>query len=218
MSCRVIALLCLGAITPDCRQADKQHYNVSNAIINMIEKIIISGSGGHGIMLVGKVLAEAALREGRHVTWLPAYGAEVRGGAAYCMVIISDEPIGSPYIDKADTLIAMNEPSLNKFLKKLKPRGLLVINSSLVKIKTVNKKNILRFPFMDIAVALGNAKVANMVVLGAFDAAKKIVSIKNTLNVISDFAESYNRELFEINRKALLEGERLLRFNKNDQS
>ncbi|TBR17732.1 2-oxoacid:ferredoxin oxidoreductase subunit gamma [bacterium] len=177
----------------------------------MKEQIIISGSGGHGIMLAGKVLAEAALREGKHVTWLPAYGAEVRGGAAYCMVIISDEPIGSPYIDKADTLIAMNEPSLSKFSGKLKPKGLLIINSSLVKIKTANTNNILKFPFMDIALTLGNSKVANMVVLGAFIAKKKIVSIKNTLSVINDFAKSYNKELFEINRKALLEGEGLIK-------
>ncbi len=162
-------------------------------------------------MLAGKVLAEAALREGKHVTWLPAYGAEVRGGAAYCMVIISDEPIGSPYIDKADALIVMNEPSLSKFSQKLKPQGLLIINSSLVKIKTANTKNTLKFPFMDIALTLGNSKVANMVVLGAFIAKKKIVSIKNTLSVINDFAKSYNKELFEINRKALLEGEGLIK-------
>ncbi len=162
-------------------------------------------------MLAGKVLAEAALREGRHVTWLPAYGAEVRGGAAYCMVIISDEAIGSPYIDKADTLIAMNEPSLSKFSERLKPQGLLLLNSSLVKTETTKKVNTLSFPFMDIALTLGNTKVANMVVLGALIGKKKIVSIKNTLKVMKEFAKSYNKELFEINRKALLEGEKLIK-------
>jgi 2-oxoglutarate ferredoxin oxidoreductase subunit gamma len=79
------------------------------------EKIIIAGSGGQGIMLLGKVLAEAAMREKKNVTFLPAYGAEVRGGTAYCMVIISDEEIGSTYIEKADCLIAMNAPSLERF-------------------------------------------------------------------------------------------------------
>ena len=76
----------------------------------MVEKIIIAGSGGQGIMLLGKVTAQAGLRKGYHVSWFPTYGAEVRGGAAHCMVIISSDEIPSPYINKADTLIIMNEP------------------------------------------------------------------------------------------------------------
>ena len=78
----------------------------------MIEKIIFAGFGGQGIMAMGKVIALSAMREGKFVTWLPAYGAEVRGGTSYCMVIISDLPISSPFIEKADTLVILNDPSL----------------------------------------------------------------------------------------------------------
>jgi 2-oxoglutarate ferredoxin oxidoreductase subunit gamma len=98
----------------------------------MMEKIIIAGAGGQGIMLLGRVLAEAAMRENKYVTWLPSYGAEVRGGTAYCMVVISHKEIGSPYIEEADTLIIMNNPSLEKFKDRIKKQGLLILNSSLV--------------------------------------------------------------------------------------
>ena len=97
----------------------------------MTEKIIIAGSGGQGVMLLGKILAETAMQENKFVTWLPAYGAEVRGGTSHCMVIISDKEIGSPYVDKADTLIIMNQPSLERFKERRAPQGLLLINSSL---------------------------------------------------------------------------------------
>jgi 2-oxoglutarate ferredoxin oxidoreductase subunit gamma len=86
----------------------------------MVEKIIIAGAGGQGIMLMGRMLAEAAMREDKFVTWMPSYGAAVRGGTAYCMVTISDEEISSPYIEKADTLIVMNNPSLKKFRNRVK--------------------------------------------------------------------------------------------------
>ncbi len=90
----------------------------------MLEKIIIAGAGGQGIMLLGKVLSEAAMRLDKYVTWLPSYGAEVRGGTAHCMVIVSDAEIGSPYVKEADTLIIMNAPSLKKFKNRIKNKGL----------------------------------------------------------------------------------------------
>lgn len=87
-------------------------------------------------MLMGKVLASACLKENKHVTWMPSYGAEVRGGTAHCMVVISDEEIGSPYVEKADTLIIMNEPSRQRFKSRTKKAGLLIVNSSLAKKKS----------------------------------------------------------------------------------
>ena len=95
----------------------------------MIYKIIIAGAGGQGVMLLGKILAEAAMREDKFVTWLPSYGAEVRGGTANCSVVISDEEIGSPIIGSADILIVLNEPSLVRFQKRVKNNGLIVVNS-----------------------------------------------------------------------------------------
>ena len=124
----------------------------------MIERIIIAGSGGQGIMLLGKVIATAAMKENKFVTWLPAYGAEVRGGSSFCMVIISDEEIASPFVTLADTVVALNEISFNKFKGKLKDKGLLILNSSLAENKPKLLKNKLVFlPFSEIAITAINA-------------------------------------------------------------
>jgi len=172
----------------------------------MIERVIIAGAGGQGIMVLGKVLAEAAMKEDRFVTWLPAYGAEVRGGTAYCMVIISDYEIGSPHIDKADTLIIMNQPSWGKFKHRLNRGGLLIFNTSLVRPGGTVKTNFLGQPFTDIATDLGNIKVANMVATGFYIASKKIILLSSVLRAISDIAPSDKRALIEINKQALQKG------------
>ncbi len=183
----------------------------------MTERIIIAGAGGQGIMLMGKILAEAAMRENKYVTWLPSYGAEVRGGTAHCMVVISDEPIGSPCIGKADTLIIMNEPSLIKFKDRVNPKGLLLVNSSLINIDiltqiTADKSaGIYAFPFTDIAIKLGNIKVANMVALGAYLAKKKIAGIKSVLATIEEIAPAEKKGLIEINKQAISSGAALIK-------
>jgi len=175
----------------------------------MIERIIIAGSGGQGVMLLGKVLAQTAMLEGKQVTWFPAYGPEVRGGTSHCMVTISDQEIGSPYITQADTLIILNNPSLERFKGKVKNKGLLILNSSLAKIDADDKVEILQFPFTDMAVKLGNIKVANMVALGCFAAAKKIIKVKNILKVFKSMAPAGNLKILEVNQQALEEGQRL---------
>ncbi len=171
----------------------------------MIERIIIAGSGGQGIMLVGKVLAAAAMRENKHVTWLPAYGPEVRGGTAYCMVTISDREIGSPFIDKADTLIIMNGPSLIKFKNRISRRGISIVNVSLADGR-INTILCLKHPFTDIAFGLGNARVANMVALGCYIRNKKIVDKESILRIMEEIAPADKRALIEINKKALSTG------------
>lgn len=175
----------------------------------MIERVIIAGSGGQGVMLLGKVLAEAAMRQGRHVTGLPAYGPEVRGGASHCMVTISDREIGSPYIAEADSLIILNNPSLERFKGKVKNTGLLILNSSLAKSDAYGKVKILQFPFTDIAIKLGNIKVANMVALGSYLAVKNIIKTKNILEVFKFMAPADNLKILEVNQLALAEGGRL---------
>jgi len=177
----------------------------------MTEKIIIAGAGGQGIMLLGKVLAEAAMQEDKRVTWLPSYGAEVRGGTAHCMVIISDAEIGSPYIRKADTLMIMNEPSLKKFKNRIKNKGLLIINSSLVSEDTQINKSVcvLKHPFTDIALKLGNIKVANMIALGYFSAKTHTVALTTISQVIPAIAPEDKKGLIEINQQALAEGAKL---------
>jgi len=173
----------------------------------MLERIIIAGSGGQGIMLLGKVLAEAGMREGRYVTWFPSYGAEVRGGTAHCFVIISDEEIGSPCVEEADALIAMNDLSLRKFKARVRKGGLLVINSSLTgkgaKIKGIRAVSA---PFTEMAIGLGNIRVANMVALGAFLKNRTLVKLDTIYKVFQDFAPQGKEGLVRINRLALEKG------------
>lgn len=195
---------------------------------DMTERIIIAGSGGQGIMLLGRILAQGVMKEDKYVTWLPSYGAEVRGGTSHCMVVISDKEISSPYIDKADTLIIMNRPSLEKFKNRIKNKGLLIINSSLVnpemdrkvnavrntkpmekKNKISNGVNALKYPFTDIAIKLGNIKVANTVALGCYLAQKSIVNPQTIFRVIEEIAPEDKRDLIEINKKALSLGRKL---------
>ena len=175
----------------------------------MIERIIIAGSGGQGVMLLGKVLAQAAMRQGRFVTWFPAYGPEVRGGTSYCMVTISDREIGSPYINKADTVIILNNPSLGRFKSRVGDRGLLILNSSLAKAGAFKQVKILQFPFTDIAIKLGNIKVANMVALGCYLSAKKIIKIKEILEVFRFMAPAGKTDILEVNDLALRKGAQL---------
>jgi 2-oxoglutarate ferredoxin oxidoreductase subunit gamma len=178
----------------------------------MEEKIIIAGSGGQGIMFLGKILAQAALIENRYLTWLPAYGAEVRGGAAYCMVSISEEEIASPFIEKADTLIIMNEPSWLKFRNKIKDNGLVLMNKSLVSSKILTRINadICARPFTEIAAKLGNIKVANMVALGAYLAKKKSIKLNSVLKAIREIILEENKDFISVNKNAVLAGARLI--------
>lgn len=175
----------------------------------MTERIIIAGAGGQGIMLLGKVLAEAALREGKFVTWLPSYGAEVRGGTAHCMVIISDKEIASPYIEKADTLVIMNQPSFEKFKNRTESKKLLILNSSLIKNDFNRSRPDIRYPFTDIATKLGNIKVANMVALGCYITKNKIVRLNTVLKIFEDIATEEKKELIGINKEALYAGAQL---------
>lgn len=172
----------------------------------MTEKVIIAGAGGQGVMLMGKILAEAAMHQYKHVSWFPAYGAEVRGGTAYCMVVISDEEIGSVFVDVADTLIIMNNPSFNKFESKLKDKGLMVINSSLVdENKKNNRYELLSGKFSDLAIELSNSKIANVIALGFYVGKKKILKENLILNTIDFMAPKNRKDLADINKKAFLQ-------------
>ena len=134
----------------------------------MKQKMFFAGSGGQGTLAIGQMLAKAAMDEGKEVTWLPSYGPEMRGGTANCTVVVSDKPIACPLINDADLLVVMNLPSLLKFESMVVPGGLLVVNSSLVPEKASRTDiRILYVPANEKAVALGNDKAANMVMLGA---------------------------------------------------
>jgi 2-oxoglutarate ferredoxin oxidoreductase subunit gamma len=134
----------------------------------MERSFVFAGFGGQGVILAGKLLAQAAANCGLQVTWLPSYGPEMRGGTANCTVVLSNESIGSPVVDNPTVLVAMNLPSLDRFEKTVASGGTIVVNSSLISRPVErNDVRVLSMPANDIALSLGNAQAANMVALGA---------------------------------------------------
>ena len=144
----------------------------------MQSEIMFAGFGGQGILLMGKILAHAAMEEGFEVAWVPSYGPEMRGGTAYCTVVIGDRPIGSPIIKNPLHLVAMNGPSLEKFATTVKKGGIVFVNSSLIGFGA-NRDDVdeLRVPVVEIAKELGNVRAANIVALATFVARSKIVAL-----------------------------------------
>jgi 2-oxoglutarate ferredoxin oxidoreductase subunit gamma len=131
-------------------------------------EIVIAGFGGQGVLFLGEVLALAAVHEGLHVTWLPAYGPEMRGGTASCTVVISDEPVASPVVADPTILIALNRPSLARFEPAVRPGGLIVTDATMVEQDTERRDvEVVAVPATAIAKELGSTRAANVVVLGA---------------------------------------------------
>ena len=173
----------------------------------MREDIIFSGFGGQGIMLMGKAFSYAAMNRGKFVTWMPSYGAEVRGGTAHSMVIISDSPIGSPVVREPSICVAMNKPSLCKFEDKVKKKGLLIINKSLVDIASErNDIDTLEIPVTDMASSLGNPRVANMIVLGALLAKRNILPVESLIDSLKFVIPESRRKMIPLNQEAIKKG------------
>ena len=177
----------------------------------MIERIIIAGFGGQGIMFLGKFIAWAAMRENKFVSFMPAYGAEVRGGTSHCAIVISDKEIASVAFDAIDTLIAMNSPSLAKFVHRLMSGCELFINGSMIdNAPKLNGVKVHNFKFTEIASELGNARTANMVALGAYLASKNLLSLKNILKLLPE-AFKNNKKLQALNEQAIKAGMNLIK-------
>ena len=167
--------------------------------------VIISGFGGQGVMIIGNLLAYAAMKEGRYVTYLPIYGVEMRGGTANCTVVISSKEIGSPVVERPHAAIVMNLPSLIKYEPRILPKGLLLINSSLIDLKETSRKDIeiLPIPVNDIAIDNGNPKLANMVALGAFIEKTKLVRMASLLESFEKVLDERYHHLIPSNIKAI---------------
>ena len=169
----------------------------------MHEKIVCAGFGGQGIMIMGKLLAFVGMKEGYHVTWMPSYGAEVRGGTAHSMVHISTRPIAAPIIARPNVCIIMNNPSLQKFAGKIEKGGLLIVNSSMAEeIPSKKGVQIVKAPFTEMARDLGSVKAANMIAAGIFVRLKSIFSIDKLLKGLDVIVPSDGR-VMGINRKAV---------------
>ncbi|MBN2191121.1 MAG: 2-oxoacid:acceptor oxidoreductase family protein [Candidatus Aureabacteria bacterium] len=169
----------------------------------MERKIIISGFGGQGIIALGKFIALTAMMSGKNVTYLPSYGAEVRGGTANCQVTVSDEHIASPCIEEADILLAMNQPSLNKFAGAVKDGGLILTNSSLGTARPENSGKIYSIPATDMAVELGEIKVANVIALGALLSIDEFLPVPMVRKNFSAVLKHKGKGIIDLNLKAL---------------
>jgi 2-oxoglutarate ferredoxin oxidoreductase subunit gamma len=159
------------------------------------------------MMFIGKLLAQAGMENGSNVTYFPSYGAEVRGGTANCHVVISSEEISSPVVETADTLIIMNQPSFAKFAPRLTPDGTLFANSTLV--DPGDDGRALRIPATRTASDMGDVRVANLVMLGAYNALKGFFSPELVLECLKKSLTGAKQKMFDINRDAFEQGSRL---------
>ena len=173
----------------------------------MEKRIIIAGSGGQGILFLGKLITYAAMYDNKEVTWFPAYGAEMRGGTASCTVIVSDEMIGSPVVKNADLLIVMNDASYNKFLGRLNPGGTVIYDSSVLVSPQSNDDYILiPIPASEIASAYKNKSSANMALIGAFSALSQVINKETLLAALAGITPARRKSTLEINKKILMKG------------
>ena len=173
----------------------------------MTKQFIFAGFGGQGMLLIGKFVAMACMLDGKHVSWLPSYGPEMRGGTANCSVIVSDEDVASPLVDTADVIVAMNLPSLDKFEDKVKPCGVLVINSSIIERKSVRDDiTVVYCNANGIAEQVGNPKGANVAILGAMLEKTKVVSVDKMVEAIRIELGERKAKFLEGNKKALVAG------------
>lgn len=172
------------------------------------EEVIIAGFGGQGVILAGKLLAQTAMEAGREVTYMPSYGAEVRGGTANCMVVIAEEEIACPVVGKPSSLIVMNKASLEKFAPRLQKGGLLLMNSSLIDTEPQvdDTIRVLRVPADEIAGELGSPKIANMVALGAYLQARGVFGPEAAAQALPKVLAKRYHKMLPVNTEALLKG------------
>ncbi|MHC1746308.1 MAG: 2-oxoacid:acceptor oxidoreductase family protein [Negativicutes bacterium] len=172
----------------------------------MTHEIVMAGFGGQGVLLVGQLLAYAGMLEEKQVSWMPSYGPEMRGGTANCSVIISEEPIGAPIIAEPTAVVAMNLPSMDKFAPSIKTGGVLIINSSLISTEPKRKDLVVyKVPANEIAIEIGNPKVANMVILGAVIAATNAVTVDWAIKAFQKKFAS-KPKMFTVNEQAIRRG------------
>ncbi len=174
--------------------------------------LLAAGFGGQGVMVLGQLVAYTGIAEGRHVTWIPSYGPEMRGGTANCGVVLSEEEIGSPVVAEADVLVVMNQPSLSKFLDRIKPGGVLVYNSDLVTFGGEREDIVaVGVPASTIAGELGSDKIPNIVLLGAVVESSKMVSDDVCLETIKEKLGGRKPKLLPLNLSAYEKGKEVAR-------
>lgn len=170
----------------------------------METRLLLAGFGGQGLLFMGKLLAYAGMLLEKQVTWIPSYGPEMRGGTANCSVVISDEEIASPIVNHPDILVAMNQPSLDKFATQVKSGGLIVVNSSIVKdVPVLPQYRIVQVLANDLAQELGNIKIANLVVSGVLLKETQILTIEDLSKALIEIIPKERQKILQLNQKAL---------------
>lgn len=173
----------------------------------MKHELLVAGFGGQGVLSLGMTLSYAGMIEGKEITWMPSYGPEMRGGTANCIVIVSDSRISSPIITMFNTVIALNQPSVDKFEKAVKPGGLLIYDStSIITPPTRSDIRILGIAASDEAVKLKNTKTLNMIVLGAFIERTHVVAIESIVKALTKVLPERYHHLLPLNEQALKRG------------
>lgn len=173
----------------------------------MKEEIIIAGFGGQGVLSMGKILAYSGLMEGKEVSWMPSYGPEQRGGTANVTVIISDNRISSPVLSHYDTAIILNQPSMEKFEKKVKPGGAIIFDGyGILRPPTRKDIRVYRIDAMDEANEMNNSKAFNMIVLGGLLRINPMVSLENVLKGLKKTLPERHHHLIPMNEEAIRRG------------
>lgn len=173
----------------------------------MLEEIIVAGFGGQGVLRMGQLMAYAGMLDDKEVSWLPSYGPEMRGGTANCHVVISDEPVGSPIVTSATTVITLNGPATDKFESSVRKGGDVFVNSSIVERKIERDDvNAFYIPANEIAIKLGNIKIINMVMLGAYLKRSNCFSLDTAKEALHHVLGASKSKLIPINMEAMSEG------------
>jgi 2-oxoglutarate ferredoxin oxidoreductase subunit gamma len=183
----------------------------SNNNRKQLEELIVAGFGGQGVLSLGMTLAYAGMVEGKEISWMPSYGPEMRGGTANCITIIADDKISSPIISLFDAAIVLNQPSMDKFAPRVKPGGLLLYESgNIFKPGTRTDIDIIGIPASTEALLMKNARIMNMIMLGAYLQLKPVVKIESILEALKKVLPEKYHNLLPINQQALEKGAALV--------
>jgi 2-oxoglutarate ferredoxin oxidoreductase subunit gamma len=166
-------------------------------------EMIFSGSGGQGLMFIGKTLAKLAIDEYPYVTFLPTYGAEVRSGTSYCNIKVSDEPIATPVVDFPDVMVLMNQPSVDRFLPRLRVGKIAFVNSSMAAVECTG---VIQIPANQIALELGDVQAANVVMFGAMLGREQLIEHAKALDAVTASSASKGGKAVSLNQKAFDKG------------
>lgn len=173
----------------------------------MMDKVVLAGFGGQGVLFIGKIMTYAGMLAGREVCWIPSYGPEMRGGTANCSVLVADEEIHSPVIEQADCGIVLNQPSYDKFVRRIKPGGALIVNSSIVAPgRERNDIHMISVPAQERAGEAGNPSLANMVCLGALISHLQLIDFDSIANAMQQVVGRKKPELYAANMAAIKQG------------